>query len=186
MRLSDVATVEDSVADVRRIGVANGKPSVLIIIFRQPGANTIETVDRVITLLPYLQSSISPAIQYIHRFGSHRYGSRVCEGYRVHPASLGHTGHSGGVRFSPHCPGHDHSQYCRAVVHWWAHSAECTFSGYSLDNLSLMALAISTGFVVDDAIVVLKNITRYVERGMDAGKALHSKVRRKLVSLSFR
>jgi len=72
VRLGDVAEVEDSVIDVRNIGLlgnkeglshgAGGKPSVLIIIFRQPGANVIETVDRVVALMPYLQSSISPAI----------------------------------------------------------------------------------------------------------------------------
>ena len=73
VRLGDVADVEDSVIDVRNIGLlgdaqtlshgAGGKPSVLIIIFRQPGANVIETVDRVVGLMPYLQSSISPAIR---------------------------------------------------------------------------------------------------------------------------
>ena len=73
MRLGDVADVEDSVIDVRNIGLlgntadvahgGGGKPSVLIIMFRQPGANVIETVDRVVALLPYLQSSISPAIK---------------------------------------------------------------------------------------------------------------------------
>src|SRR5216683_2715822 len=63
VRLGDVADVQDSVSDVRNIGLANGKPSVLIIVFRQPGANIIETVDRVTALMPYLQSSISPAIE---------------------------------------------------------------------------------------------------------------------------
>src|SRR6202162_4566745 len=62
VRLGDVADVQDSVSDIRNIGLANGKPSVLIIVFRQPGANIIETVDRVVALMPYLQSSISPAI----------------------------------------------------------------------------------------------------------------------------
>src|SRR5205807_1236970 len=62
VRLGDVADVQDSVSDTRNIGLANGKPSVLIIIFRQPGANIIQTVDRVSALMPYLQSSISPAI----------------------------------------------------------------------------------------------------------------------------
>jgi len=62
VRLGDVADVQDSVSDVRNIGLANGKPGVLIIVFRQPGANIIDTVDRVTALMPYLQSSISPAI----------------------------------------------------------------------------------------------------------------------------
>src|SRR5258708_16404664 len=64
VRLGDVADVQDAVSDVRNIGLANGKPGVLIIMFRQPGANIIETVDRVIALMPYLQSSISPAIAF--------------------------------------------------------------------------------------------------------------------------
>jgi multidrug efflux pump len=63
VRLSDVADLTDSVADVRNIGLANGKPGVLMPIFRQPGANIIDTVDRVRSLMPYLQSSISPAIK---------------------------------------------------------------------------------------------------------------------------
>src|SRR6202042_2121639 len=63
VRLGDVADVQDSVADVRNIGLANGKPGVLVVIFRQPGANIIQTVDRVRALMPYLQSSISPAIK---------------------------------------------------------------------------------------------------------------------------
>src|SRR5205085_5955981 len=62
IRLGDIGDVQDSVEDIRNIGLANGKPAVLIIVFRQPGANIIETVDRVTALMPYLQSSISPAI----------------------------------------------------------------------------------------------------------------------------
>src|SRR5713226_7250835 len=62
VRLGDVAEVQDAVSDVRNIGLANGKPSVLIIVFRQPGANIIQTVDRVLGMMPFLQSSISPAI----------------------------------------------------------------------------------------------------------------------------
>ena len=62
VRLSDLGTVEDSVENLRNAGLANGKPAVLIIIFRQPGANIIETVDRVRALLPQLRASISPAI----------------------------------------------------------------------------------------------------------------------------
>ena len=63
VRLGDVAEVQDAVSDRRNIGLANGKPGVLMIVFRQPGANIIETVDRVRALMPYLQSSISPAIE---------------------------------------------------------------------------------------------------------------------------
>ena len=63
VRLGDVADVQDSVEDMRNIGLANGKPGVLIVLFRQPGANIIDTVDRVRALLPHLQASISPAIK---------------------------------------------------------------------------------------------------------------------------
>jgi multidrug efflux pump len=167
VRLSDVATVEDSVADVRRIGVANGKPSVLIIIYRQPGANTIETVDRVVALLPYLQSSISPAIHIsiaLDRTVTVRASVKDIEFTLLLSVILVIL-----VVFA----------FLRTVRATIIPSIAVPLSlvgtfggmyllGYSLDNLSLMALAISTGFVVDDAIVVLENITRYVERGMDA------------------
>ena len=174
VRLSDVANVEDSVADTRVIGLAahsttdksaKGKPAVLIIIFRQPGANIIDTVDRVYELMPELASSISPAIHLdvvmdrtttirasVHDieitllisvvlvilvvFAFLRTGRATIIPSIAVPLSLIGTF---GVMYLLH---------------------------YSLDNLSLMALAISTGFVVDDAIVVLENITRYLEQGM--------------------
>jgi multidrug efflux pump len=170
VRLGDVAEVEDSVSDVRNIGIANGKPSVLIIVFRQPGANVIETVDRVTSLLPYLQSSISPAISLtvaMDRTITVRASVKDIESTLVLSIVLVIL-----VVFA----------FLRTVRATIIPSIAVplslvgTFSGmyllgYSLDNLSLMALAISTGFVVDDAIVVLENITRYVERGMDAVSA---------------
>ena len=81
VRLGDVAEVSDSVSDVRNIGLANGKPGVLIIIFRQPGANIIDTVDRVRALMPFLQSSISPAIDSDDCDGPHRHGARFGQGH---------------------------------------------------------------------------------------------------------
>ena len=72
VRLGDVAEVTDSLADVRNLGLVNGKPGIIILVFRQPGANIIETVDRVRELMPYLQSSISPAITLSVVIGSHR------------------------------------------------------------------------------------------------------------------
>src|SRR5271167_2828202 len=170
VRLGDVAEVTDAVADVRNIGLANGKPSVLIIIFRSPGANIIETVDRVRALMPYLQSSISPAIALgivMDRTVTVRASVKDIETTLIISIVLVIL-----VVFA----------FLRTVRATVIPSIAVplslvgTFSGmyllgYSLDNLSLMALAISTGFVVDDAIVVLENITRYVEQGMDAVQA---------------
>jgi multidrug efflux pump len=180
VRLGDVADVQDSVIDVRNIGLlgssddkshgATGKPSVLIIVFRQPGANIIETVDRVVALLPYLQSSISPAIKLgvaLDRTITVRASVKDIEFTLLLSIVLVIL-----VVFA----------FLRTVRATIIPSIAVPLSlvgtfggmyllGYSLDNLSLMALAISTGFVVDDAIVVLENITRYVEHGMDAAQA---------------
>jgi multidrug efflux pump len=180
VRLGDVADVEDSVIDVRNIGLlgssddkvhgTSGKPSVLIIVFRQPGANIIETVDRVVALMPYLQSSISPAIKLtiaLDRTITVRASVKDIEFTLLLSIVLVIL-----VVFA----------FLRTVRATIIPSIAVPLSlvgtfggmyllGYSLDNLSLMALAISTGFVVDDAIVVLENITRYVERGMDAAQA---------------
>jgi len=167
VRLGDVADVQDSVADVRNVGLANGKPGVLVIIFRQPGANIIQTVDRVRALMPYLQSSISPAIKLevvMDRTVTVRASVKDIESTLLISIVLVIL-----VVFV----------FLRTVRATVIPSIAVPLSlvgtfggmyllGYSLDNLSLMALAISTGFVVDDAIVVLENITRYVEQGMDA------------------
>jgi multidrug efflux pump len=170
VRLEDVADVQDSVSDVHNLGLANGKPGVLIVIFRQPGANVIETVDRVRALMPYLQSSISPAIKLqvvSDRTLTVRASVKDIESTLLISIVLVIL-----VVFV----------FLRTVRATLIPSIAVPLSlvgtfggmyllGYSLDNLSLMALAISTGFVVDDAIVVLENITRYVEQGMDAVQA---------------
>jgi multidrug efflux pump len=170
VRLGDVAEVTDSVSDIRNIGLANGKPGVLIIIFRQPGANIIETVDRVRALMPYLQSSISPAIALgiaMDRTVTVRASVKDIEATLIISIILVIL-----VVFA----------FLRTVRATIIPSIAVPLSlvgtfggmyllGYSLDNLSLMALAISTGFVVDDAIVVLENITRYIEHGMGAVEA---------------
>jgi multidrug efflux pump len=170
VRLGDVADVQDAVSDVRNIGLANGKPGVLIIVFRQPGANIIETVDRVTALMPYLQSSISPAIALsvaMDRTVTVRASVKDIEFTLMLSIILVIL-----VVFA----------FLRTVRATIIPSIAVPLSlvgtfggmyllGFSLDNLSLMALAISTGFVVDDAIVVLENITRYVEQGMDAVQA---------------
>jgi multidrug efflux pump len=170
VRLGDVAEVTDSVSDVRNIGLANGKPGVLIIIFRSPGANIIETVDRVRALMPYLQSSISPAITLsiaMDRTVTVRASVKDIETTLIISIILVIL-----VVFA----------FLRTVRATIIPSIAVPLSlvgtfggmyllGYSLDNLSLMALAISTGFVVDDAIVVLENITRYIEHGMGVVQA---------------
>jgi multidrug efflux pump len=165
VRLSDVGNVIDSVTDVRNSGVTNGKPGIILVIFRQPGANMIETVDRVRALLPVLQASINPSMRLgviIDRTTTIRSSIHDVEISLLISIVLVVL-----VVFI----------FLRS---FWATiipsvsvplSLVGTFGvmylcGYSLDNLSLMALTISTGFVVDDAIVVLENITRHIEEGM--------------------
>jgi len=166
VRLGDVADVQDSVEDIRNIGLANGKPGVLVIVFRQPGANIIATVDRVREELPILKSSISPVIDLsvvLDRTITVRASVHDIEVTLVISVFLVIL-----VVFA----------FLRTFRATLIPSVAVPLSligtfgvmyllGYSLDNLSLMALAISTGFVVDDAIVVLENITRYIEHGME-------------------
>ncbi|HWP76587.1 MAG TPA: multidrug efflux RND transporter permease subunit [Methylomirabilota bacterium] len=165
VQLSDVARVEDSVEDVRTTGLANGRPAVLLVIFRQPGANIIDTVDGVRRLLPELGAAIPPAITM----------SVVMDQTQTIRASL-----------------HDVELtlvisvlLVTLVVFAFLRSVRATLIpavavpvslvgtfgvmyvlGYSLDNLSLMALTIATGFVVDDAIVVLENVARHRAAGL--------------------
>ena len=165
VRLRDVADVVDSVEDTRNLGLSGGKRGVLMAIFRQPGANMIETVDRVMALLPFLRASISPSLHLsvaVDRTTTIRTSVRDVEialGISIVLVIF--------VVFA----------FLRNV---WATvipsvavplSLIGTFGvmylcHYSLDNLSLMALTISTGFVVDDAIVVIENIARHIEGGM--------------------
>jgi multidrug efflux pump len=164
IRLGDIAEVESSVEDVRTGGISDGKRAVVLVLFRQPGANIIETVDRVIGLLPELRASISPAMSLtvvVDRSTSIRASFRdvqITLGIAIVLVVL--------VVFV----------FLRNVRATIIPSVAVPLSllgtlggmylfGYSLNNLSLMALTISTGFVVDDAIVVLENITRYVEAG---------------------
>jgi len=165
VRLADVATVEHSVEDLRTMGVANGTPAVLIIINRQPGANIIETVDRVRAILPQLEASIPGSMTL----------SVVVDRTPVIRASLHDVERTLAISVL----------LVILVVFLFLRDIRATLIpcvavpvslistfgvmyllGYSLDNLSLMALTIATGFVVDDAIVVLENISRYREAGM--------------------
>jgi multidrug efflux pump len=165
VRVQDVGTAVDSVEDLRNAGYLNGKPSVLIIIFRQPDANIIDTVDAIRAALPQLEAAIPQAIHTVvamDQTTTIRASVRDVERSLLISILL-----------------------VILVVFVFLRSARTTFIpsvvvpvsligtfgvmyllGYSIDNLSLMALTISTGFVVDDAIVVIENITRYLEQGM--------------------
>src|ERR1700674_3537843 len=165
VRLGDVGDVQDSVEDAHIYGLSNGKRAVILIVFRQPGANIIQTVDNVLGLLPQLQASISPAIKLnvvSDRTTTVRASLRDIEITLLISVVLVIL-----VVFV----------FLRTVRATIIPSIAVPLSligtfgvmyllGYTLDNLSLMALAISTGFVVDDAIVVLENITRHIEDGM--------------------
>jgi multidrug efflux pump len=170
LRLGDVASVTDSVEDIRTGGIANGKPAVLIIVNRQPGANIIDTVDGIYDLLPELQASIPPTVHLsvmLDRTTTIRASVRDVEITMAISIAL-----------------------VILVVFVFLRSARSTIIpsiavpislvgtfagmylfGYSLDNLSLMALTIATGFVVDDAIVVIENITRHLECGVSPADA---------------
>jgi multidrug efflux pump len=165
VQLSDVAAVNNSVEDLRNLGLANGNPSVLIIIFRQPGANIIDTIDSVKAELPHLQAAMPADVNVsiaIDRSTTIRQSLHDTEMTLVIAIVL-----------------------VIMVVFLFLRSWRATIIpgvavpisilgtfggmyllGYSLDILSLMALTIATGFVVDDAIVVLENISRHIEAGM--------------------
>ncbi len=165
VRLSDVGEVTYSVENLRNAGLANGKPAVLLILYRQPGANIISTVDLVKGMMPLLRASVSPAIDIgiaVDRSVTIRTSLRDVERTLVLAVLLVIV-----VVFA-------FLRSLRATlvpVVAVSVSLIATFGamylcGYSLDNLSLMALTVATGFVVDDAIVVLENITRHIEDGM--------------------
>ena len=170
VRLSDVAEVDDSVEDLRNAGLRNGKPSVLVIIYRQPGANIIDTVDAVKAELPYLKASLPGDINI----------TLASDRSTTIRASLLDTQSTLLISVG----------LVILVVFIFLRNARATLIpsvavpvsiigtfagmyllGYSLDNLSLMALTIATGFVVDDAIVVLENIARHLEAGMSRTEA---------------
>jgi len=165
VRLVDIAEVRDGPQTIMSSGYTNGKPSILLVVFRQPGANIIDTVDRVRAMLPQLKADIPPSINTgiaMDQTLTIRSSVRDVERTLIISVLL-----------------------VILVVFVFLRNARSTFIpsiavpvslvgtfgvmymlGYSIDNLSLMALCISTGFVVDDAIVVIENITRYLEKGM--------------------
>jgi multidrug efflux pump len=165
VKLSEIANVQDSVQDLRSAGITNGKPGALVIIFREPGANIIETVEGVRQALPQLEASIPAGVDFtIVLDQTTTIRASVQEVERTLVISIG---------------------LVILVVFIFLRNVRATFIpgvavpvsligtfgvmylfGYSLDNLSLMALTISTGFVVDDAIVVIENVARHLEQGM--------------------
>ena len=163
--LSDVAQVVDSVQDLRNAGSANGKPSVLVIINRQPNANIIETVDAVTALLPELRAAIPSAIDLrvmLERTTTIRASLRDVERTLLISTVLVVLVvflflRNGRATLIPSVA---------VPVSLVATFGAMYLFGFSLNNLSLMALIIATGFVVDDAIVVLENSSRHVEAGM--------------------
>src|SRR6266567_6922294 len=160
VRLTDVGEVRDSVENVRNQGLSNGKPAVLVFLYRQPGANIIETVDRVKAVLPQLEASIPSAINVdLTMDRTTTIKSSLHDVQRTLLIAIG---------------------LVILVVFLFLRNLRATLIptvavpvsligtfgamyllSYSLDNLSLMALTVSTGFVVDDAIVVLENVTRH-------------------------
>ncbi len=165
VHLTDIASVDDSVQDLRNLGLANGKPAVLVIVFKQPGANVIQTVDAIKAAVPKLRAALPSDIDLT-------FASDSTISIR---ASLADTEVTLVISVL----------LVTAVVWVFLRNARATLipmvavpvsvigtfgamylCGFSLDNLSLMALTISTGFVVDDAIVVLENISRHMEDGM--------------------
>ena len=168
--LSDVANVEDSVQDLRNEGRADGEPSVLVILSREPGANIIDTVDQVKAELPQLEASLPSDVNLTivsDRSATIRASLRDTKWTLMLAVAL--------VTFVVFLAlGDVRAALVPAVV--VPVSLIGTFSGmyllgFTLDNLSLMALTIATGFVVDDAIVVLENISRHVENGMPRHEA---------------
>jgi len=164
VRIRDVGITQDSVEDIRTAGYVNGKPAVMVIIFRQPGANIIKTVDAVREVLPRVTAAISKAIDVdvvVDQTTTIRASVRDVERTLIIAIILVILVVFAFLR-SPRT-----SLIPSVAVPL---SLIGTFGvmylvGYSVDNLSLMALTISTGFVVDDAIVVIENITRYREKG---------------------
>jgi len=170
VRLDDVARVEDSVEDVKTIGLSDGKPAVLLVVFRQPGANIIETVDRIHGILPELQANTPAAIDL--RVVLDRTTTIRASLFDVQRTLLISIALVTLVVFA----------FLRSVRATIVPAVAVPVSlvgtfgvmyvlRFSLDNLSLMALTVATGFVVDDAIVVLENITRHREAGLGALEA---------------
>jgi multidrug efflux pump len=165
VRVSDVGLARDGPEDIRNAGYANGKPSVLVIIFRQPGANIIDTVDGLRAALPQLKAAIPQTIDMqvaMDQTLTIRASVLNVEQTLMISVILVILV----VFFFLRNPRTTLIPSVAVPVSLIGTFGVMYLLGYSLDNLSLMALTISTGFVVDDAIVVIENISRYLEQGM--------------------
>src|ERR1700742_621700 len=164
VRLTDVGGVIDSVENVRTLGLSNGKPAVMMIVYRQPGANIIQMVDHVKELMPQLRASVSPAIDInlaIARSKTIRASLRDVEITLVIAVALVILVVFAFLRTARATL----VPVVAVTVSLVATFAVMYLLGYSLDIFSLMALTVATGFVVDDAIVVLENIPRHIDAG---------------------
>jgi multidrug efflux pump len=164
--LSDVANVTDSVQNVRAAGFVNGKPGITITVFRQPGANIIQTVEQIRRELPSIKASIATGIDItivLDRTTTIRASVKDVERTLVISICLVVAV----VFLFLRSPRGTLIPTVAVPVSLIGTFAVMYLAGYSIDNLSLMALTISSGFVVDDAIVVMENITRHIEAGMD-------------------
>ena len=170
VKLSDVATVSDSVQTLRSVGYANGKKAALLIIFRQPGANIIDTVDAIKAAMPQLKATIDQSINLVVTLDQTvTIRASVKDVERTLMISICLVVLVVFVFLRDW-----RSTLIPAVAVPVSLVGTCGMMyllGYSVDNLSLMALTIATGFVVDDAIVVLENISRYREQGISAMQA---------------
>ncbi len=168
--LTDVAAVSNSVEDLRNLGLANGNPSVLIIIFRQPGANIIDVIDQVKAELPHLQAAmpadvnVSIAIDRSTTIRQSLHDTEMTLVIAIFLVILVVFFFLGSFRATI-IPG------VAVPISILGTFSGMYLLGYSLDILSLMALTIATGFVVDDAIVVLENISRHLEEGVPRMRA---------------
>jgi len=170
VHLTDVAEIDDSVENLRNQGLSNGKPAVLVILYRQPGANIIQTVDRIKAILPQLSASIPSAINValtMDRTTTIRTSLHDVERALLIAIALVILV----VFIFLRNPRATLIPSVAVPVSLIGTFGAMYLLGYSLDNLSLMALTVSTGFVVDDAIVVLENITRHIEAGMPRHEA---------------
>jgi multidrug efflux pump len=187
VKISDFADVLDSVENIRAAGYVNGKPGVLLIIFRQPGANVIDTVDRIRASIPALKASIPAAMDF----------TIMLDRTTTIRASVSDVERTLAISIS----------LVILVVFLFLRNVRATLipsvavpvsligtfavmylCKYSIDNLSMMALTIATGFVVDDAIVVIENVSRYLEQGyspMDAAVKGASEIGFTVLSISI-
>jgi len=170
VRLSDVADVQDSVQDIRNIGLLNGKPAVVMMVFREPGANILDTVARVRAQLPVLQSYVPANVTLsvvMDRTPSIRASLVEVERALVIAVMLVVATVLAFLRNwrAALIPG------VAVPVSLMGTFSVMYLAGFSLNIISLMAVTIATGFVVDDAVVVLENITRHMEDGVPPFRA---------------